>query len=125
MHELGIVQQIFRAVQVAKSEVGASNVRTVTLLVGEARGFAEKWVQTYFDMLAEDTDVFGAKLKIETVPCTGKCMDCSEIFKTEPSFLRKIICPKCSSEKVEVCTGMELILKKIEFEFEDLPEVLE
>lgn len=123
MHELGIVKHIFQTVQELKVETGAAKICSVTLLVGEGRGYVEKWMQSYFDMLAEETDIAGTLLKIETIPCTGKCNVCTEIFKMDFHNQYKSVCPKCKNKNIEIYTGLELILKNIEVEFDDEKEV--
>ena len=114
MHELSIMKRIVETVLSVQEQNQEGKITGLTLLVGEGRNFVQEWVQNYFDMLSKDTLVEGAKVTLETVPVTVKCMDCDEIYPLSLHQKSEICCGKCGSEKYEVCTGYEIILKNVE-----------
>lgn len=119
MHELSIMKRIVETVLSVQEQEVDGKITGLTLLVGEGRNFVQEWVQNYFDMLAKDTPVAGAEVKLETVPLTAKCADCGNIYRIHIHEKSEISCPKCKNEKYEICTGYEIILKNVEFELEN------
>lgn len=118
MHELSIMKRIVETVLSVQEQNQEGKITGLTLLVGEGRNFVQEWVQSYFDMLAKGTPVEGAKVTLEQVPVTAKCVDCGEIYKISLHEKPEICCPKCRSEKYKVCTGYEIMLKHVEFELD-------
>lgn len=115
MHELGIMKHVVKAVFEAADTANASSVKRVNLMIGELRNFQQKWVQFYYDMLAEGSSVEGAEVVVEYVPATACCLDCGDIFRVDIHASEKnICCPSCRSLDYEFCTGNEMILKSIE-----------
>ena len=72
MHELSVMKRIVETVLSVQQQEPLGKITALTLLVGEGRNFVQEWVQNYFDMLAKDSPVEGAKVKLENVPMTGK-----------------------------------------------------
>ena len=116
MHELSVMKRIVETVLSVQQQEPLGKITALTLLVGEGRNFVQEWVQNYFDMLAKDSPVEGAKVKLENVPMTGKCLNCGEIYRISVHGKSDICCPKCDGEKYELCTGYEIILKNVELE---------
>lgn len=81
MHELSIMKRIVETVLSVQEQNQEGKITGLTLLVGEGRNFVQEWVQSYFDMLSKDTPVEGAKVSLEQVPVTAKCLGCGEIYK--------------------------------------------
>lgn len=122
MHELSIMKRIVETVLSVQEQEPEGKITGLTLLVGEGRNFVQDWVQNYFDMLAKDTPIAGAEVKLETVPVTAKCADCGEIYQIHIHEKPEICCPKCKNEEYGICTGYEIILKNVEFEIENREE---
>lgn len=113
MHELSLMRNVVKTVLMAAEGNHSSSIRSVTLLVGESRAFEEKWAQIYFDMLSENTIAEGARVVLETVPITGACLDCGEIYRIDLKD-KQCCCPKCGGKEYKVITGREMIVKNIE-----------
>lgn len=113
MHELSLMRNVVRTVLMAGEKSNTPSIRSVTLLVGESRAFEEKWAQMYFDMLSKDTIADGAKVVLETVPITGSCLKCGEIFRIDMHD-KECCCPKCVGRDYKIITGREMIVKNIE-----------
>ena len=118
MHELSVMKHIVGTVVSVCEKQQNYHVKDITLLVGEGRNFIEKWVQSYYDMLTEESEIYGAKVNIETVPITVRCNSCGEIYPASLHNTDSIACTNCGSENYTMLTGYELILKIIIFEEE-------
>ena len=118
MHELSIMKHIVGAVINVCDKQNNYNVKDITLLVGEGRNFIQKWVQSYYDMLTKESEIYGATVNIETVPITVRCNNCGEIYPISLHNTKPIACTICGSDNYTLLTGYELLLKNIVFEEE-------
>ena len=112
MHEMGIAQQIVRIAAASIPEdrtyypVERVNIRVgkLTTVVPESLGFC-------FDIIAGDTPISGAELRIEAVPTMGRCRGCDYEWEiTEPVFM----CRKCRNGSIDIVSGRELEVVSIE-----------
>ncbi len=55
MHELGITQSILSIAMEKASEIQASKITKINLIIGELSGIVDDCVQFYFDFLSQDT----------------------------------------------------------------------
>jgi hydrogenase nickel incorporation protein HypA/HybF len=111
MHELSVTQGILKIVEAEAKKNDVNKVLSVTLKVGQLSGVMPQLIQDYFDLVAMGTVVEGAKLIIERVPATIKCLDCNEISSIDRIKLR---CPKCNSIEVKIITGKEFHIECME-----------
>jgi len=121
MHEMGIAQQIVKIAaayvpeEMARYPVERINVRIgkLTAVVPESLGFC-------FEIIAGETSLSGAELRIEAVPARGRCRECDFEWEiTTPVFS----CEKCGGASVEIVSGRELEVVSIEISEE--PESLD
>ena len=77
-------------------------------------------LQFCFEIVVKDTALEGAQLRIEEIPVTARCRECTREWTIDrPVFT----CPHCQSAAVEVISGQELDIRSIEVTDEEmLPE---
>lgn len=114
MHELPIVNNIL---QVVLKHARAHKVRKVLAIhiqVGEMSDLEDKWMQKYFDYLAKDEIVNGARLVIERIPVVMKCSDCCMSYTVDIRRDQTMACPECGSDNTAMESGREFFVKDLE-----------
>ena len=124
MHELSISQAI---VDTALRHAGGRKVTVVDVRVGRLRQVVPDSLSFYFEIVARDTDVEGADLRIEQIGSELRCPACWCEWDPAPPPLAThetpgpggpppvpaFRCPTCG-EAGEVLTGGELEVESIE-----------
>jgi len=113
MHELGITQSILSIAVEKASEVQASRVTKINLIIGELSGVVNECVEFYFDLLSKDTIAAQASLSFERTPNKLRCRECNTVFS--PNDL-DWTCPDCHQANVEIISGRECRVESIEVE---------
>ncbi len=111
MHEFPITQQIIKLAEKHATELCASRIKKIKLVVGDYSGFVGDSIQMYFDVISEGTLCQGAVIEIEHIKPKMKCPQCGKLF--ERQFL-SFDCPDCkvSGEPTEI--GKEFYIESIE-----------
>ncbi len=113
MHELSLTQRIVKIVCDEAKKENAVRVVKVMLAVGEDSGIVPECVQTYFDLLAENTVAQGAKIKANIIRSTLYCESCKKEFeRARFSFS----CPECGAEGTPTNKGNACYVESIELE---------
>lgn len=113
MHEMSIAEGITDiALNVLKANNGTV-VHSVQLKLGIMAGVEREALLFCFDAVTKGTAAEGAVLAIETVPLTGRCLDCNREFPIENYIFR---CPKCESTLIETKTGRELQVMSVDID---------
>lgn len=113
MHEFPITQQIIKLAEEHATELGASRVKSIKLVVGEYSGFVGDSIQMYFDVISEGTLCEDATVEIVPVKAKMRCTGCGELFERE--FL-SFACPKCGADGEPTEIGKEFYIESIEIE---------
>jgi hydrogenase nickel incorporation protein HypA/HybF len=113
MHEQSIVESLLDLVLEKAHEAKAEKVLRIYLVVGELSGVEKNAVEFYFGFLGQNTIADKAELFFMNVPAELRCKNCGNVFAFEN---RKLNCPSCSKNKVEIISGRELYLDSIEVE---------
>lgn len=113
MHEFPITQQIIKIVGWQAAELGASQVKSIKLVVGDYSGFVGDSIQMYFDVISEGTVCEGAAIEIKNIRSKMRCTGCGELFERE--FL-SFNCPKCGADGEPTEIGKEFYIEYIEVE---------
>jgi len=113
MHEYHIVECIVKQILEKATASGAKKITGVTLVMGELSGLQEESIRAYFDNLAKENLLEGAKLTVKTTKSKLKCQDCNMIFEHEKSNFN---CPKCSGLGILTNSGKEFYIDNIEIE---------
>jgi hydrogenase nickel incorporation protein HypA/HybF len=110
MHELGIVYQVIKAVDEVKAEQSLSEIKSITLEIGEMSDVVPKFIGEAWSAVKSTTDYPNCDMIINVIPAVARCKNCS--FK---DYVKNINfeCPKCKSTDFEIVTGREFLIKEI------------
>ena len=112
MHELSIATNVVELATEFMRQEKATRVCSVTLRIGELSCVHEDALRFSFDLVAENTPVAGAELKIIAVPISIYCDHCAAIV-TLPS-IQRFRCPHCDTPSADIRSGREMDLEQIE-----------
>ncbi|HWT27743.1 MAG TPA: hydrogenase maturation nickel metallochaperone HypA [Mobilitalea sp.] len=111
MHEYPITKRIIEVAQEYAVKNGAKEVKQINLVVGDYSGYVASSIELYFDIIAEGSLCWHAKLNIERVQPKLKCSKCGELFVRKPFSFE---CPFCGGEGGPTDIGQEFYIKSIE-----------
>lgn len=110
MHELGVVIEVVKTVEGIARENGVTKVDTLVLQIGELSSVIPRYIESCYPAAVHGTLLQETKLEIEIMPGNGMCRDCQRVFNL---IKNKSLCPKCGSEKWEILSGKEFLIKEI------------
>ena len=113
MHELAITEGIIQAAVPEALKHGAKRVLEIRLKIGELSGVIPECIQYYFDIASKGTIAENAKLVVERVPVSIRCLDCGY---EGPIDRRKIRCCQCDSINFKLIGGKEYFVESLEVE---------
>jgi len=111
MHELSIIEDIFKTLlQVAKDNK-LTKISTVKLKIGKMRQVIPETLSAAFDSVSKKTIVENATLDVKYIPIKAHCNDCSQ-----DSLVKDLhfFCPKCNSTNINIIEGKEIILDSVD-----------
>lgn len=113
MHELGVVFHIIKAVEKVAAENDVSQVRSVTIELGEVSTVIPEYLSDAWKwaVLKRSEHMKEAELIVERIPAITYCEDCSQKYETVKYGK---ICPMCGSEHTYLVQGNEFNIKEIE-----------
>ncbi len=113
MHELSVVQGLFERLAEEVKPYGDCRVTLVRLRVGVLSGVVPELLRSAFEACRKGTFAESAVLEIDVTKPVFRCRACGgESFREELDYS----CAKCGSRDVELVSGDELILEKLEVE---------
>ncbi|MBE6017959.1 MAG: hydrogenase maturation nickel metallochaperone HypA [Lachnospiraceae bacterium] len=113
MHELAITEGIMETALPAAKAGGAKKILEIRLKIGELSGVFPEYIEEYLQVLAKGTIAEGAALKVERIPVSIKCADCT--FEG-PIDRKNAKCPKCGSLDFRITGGREYYVDSLEVE---------
>lgn len=114
MHEMGVVLNIVRSAEQAAAVNNIKKIKRLTLEVGELTGVIPRYVHACWPAATENTILDGAELIIEEIKGIVTCGHChSDYIILENLKSDYPICPKCGSERWNVKSGREVMIKDI------------
>ncbi len=114
MHELGIAEELLRAILPQAERHGAKKVTRVTLRVGVLRAVVADNLSFLFGHVAAGTIAEGATLAIETDPVVIHCPACG--LRTEGDAI-VLDCPACGAAGIGLTGGDDLRI--VDFDIDD------
>jgi hydrogenase nickel incorporation protein HypA/HybF len=115
MHEISLVQGLFKQLQELATSNKATKVTSVTMEIGPLSGVVVDSFQFGFDILSADDDlVKGAKLNIKIPTVTYTCTDCGHIETATGAKPEQ--CIKCGELFLIPNGGDDLLLLQVEME---------
>ena len=113
MHELALTEAIIRIINSQREKEGFSRVEEIRLRIGEYSGIVPEYLLNCFPIAAKGTAAEGARLVIETVPASFRCLDCGYEGAVER---RSACCPRCGSVELRMITGREFYVESLKVE---------
>ncbi len=115
MHEYSIVQEIMQIVLAEAEKAKARKVLKVYLKIGDLAGVLPDSLHFCFELLSKATIAENAVLSIEKVPIRAHCDQCEKDFAIGDN---QYCCPECGNSKIELVSGRELQIDRLEIEDE-------
>lgn len=113
MHELAITEGIIGIAVPEAEKHGAKRILEIRLKIGELSGVVPECIQYYFDIASQGTIAENAKITVEKIPVTIRCLDCGFEGAIER---RKIRCGECGSTNFRLLGGKEYFVDSLEVE---------
>ncbi len=113
MHEMSIAQSLIEILREEMGKHGAKVVRSVHLQIGQLSAIVPESLTFCFQVMAEGTEMEGARLVMDIIPLRGYCLECRREFEIEDY---RFECPLCGSTKIETIAGQDLAVVDMEVE---------
>lgn len=115
MHEMSLTRDVVDVVVMQAQMADASRVLCVNLKIGEVHDIVDDLFVKCFAFLAKGTVAEKARIDIDRIPLTVRCLDCGEVFPVDV-YNRKqsVMCPSCKSLKYTINSGNEFSIEDIE-----------
>ena len=114
MHELSIVEALIDQVEKEVKCAGQTGrVSHLDLVVGRLSGVSCDSIRFACELLAPDTILEGAEIRITEPKASCRCQQCNCSTEIEELLIE---CPKCKSREITIEGGRELLLQSIELE---------
>ncbi|MEE4312515.1 MAG: hydrogenase maturation nickel metallochaperone HypA [candidate division KSB1 bacterium] len=111
MHELSIAESIISIVLGEMSSHDMTKVDVIKLRIGEMRQVVADSLLFGFECLTKNTPLENARIEIENIPVTARCVKCKSEFQLK-NWLSD--CPVCKQSDVEIISGKELEIAEFE-----------
>ncbi len=115
MHELSVCQSLLREVERAAAANGSRDVTRIVVAIGPLAGVDGALLARAFDVARGGTIAAHAALDIEAVPVRVRCRICAAETQTPAN---RLLCGRCASWQVDLRSGAELLLKRVEMTVE-------
>lgn len=110
MHELGVVIDVISTVEDFAAQNGLTQIDTLVLQIGELSSMIPAYIEACYPAAVDGTLLEKTKLRVEVLPGNGLCSHCAKVFNVKASGGR---CPHCESQKWELLSGKEFMIKEI------------
>lgn len=110
MHELGIVIQIVKQMEVYMEEHKISKIDKLVLQVGELSGVYPKYLEDVYPIAVEHSKLEDTKLVLDVTPGIGKCTSCDFTYNLMEN---NNTCPLCEGKEYRIITGKDFLIKEI------------
>ncbi|MGQ9800401.1 MAG: hydrogenase maturation nickel metallochaperone HypA [Candidatus Saccharicenans sp.] len=118
MHEMSIVADLFTIIEEQAKKAGATKVTGVRVLIGELSGVVPELFRSAFNSYKKGTIADKARLELKITRIKFKCHNCGKKITAknikDESFA--YVCPSCGSKEMELISGRDLYLEKLEIE---------
>ncbi|MBN1908858.1 MAG: hydrogenase maturation nickel metallochaperone HypA [Pirellulales bacterium] len=114
MHELSIVEALIEQVQREVDQAGQhGRILGLELVIGHLSGVNVDSIRFAFELLAPETILKDAELRIDEPRAICRCHDCGQLTEIDELVAT---CPRCGSGDILFEGGQELLLQSIELE---------
>ncbi len=112
MHELSVCQALLKQVLDIAQDYPGHQVETITLKIGPLSGVEPQLLEQAFPIASVGTLAEAAKLIIEQLPVTVRCLQCGAESEVLPN---RLLCQHCGDWRTQLQSGDEMLLASIEF----------
>jgi hydrogenase nickel incorporation protein HypA/HybF len=117
MHEVSLVNSIFRSIEAEFPAQDVESVRGIFLRVGLLSNVEPVLMQNAFAAVIETEPAFRqATLHVEVLPILVHCAECDKTSLVENY---KFVCAECGKPNNNITQGTELLIHKVEFALDD------
>jgi hydrogenase nickel incorporation protein HypA/HybF len=113
MHELAICQALIEQVERVARDNEARRVISIVVSVGPLSGIEPKLLEHAYPLAAAGTVAESATLVVETVAVRVRCRTC---HAETGALANRLLCGACNDWQVDVTSGEEMLLKRVEIE---------
>jgi hydrogenase nickel incorporation protein HypA/HybF len=113
MHELSIAMSIVETCTEEAEKAGGSMVSSVELEIGTLSGVIPEALEFSWDVAIKDTPLEKAKLVINLIQASVRCLDCGNEFVLHDPFSP---CPSCGGFARDILQGQELKIRALTVE---------
>lgn len=113
MHELSVCEALLAQVRSTAEANNAASVGRITVRLGPLSGVEPDLLGQAFTIARNGPMTARASLVIETQPVRIRCRDCGNENEA-PS--NRLLCNACSSYRVDLISGDELLLARVELQ---------
>ena len=111
MHEISVLKKIVDTCERVAADNGVSNIKGITLTVGELTGYIPYFFTEYFPLVTKDKPLFeGAQLQIREIKGEALCKECGSLYNVMRCEGQ---CPRCGSRSKTIIGGEEFRLEQI------------
>lgn len=122
MHEFSIAEQAAEKIIKAALSKGAKKIYSAQILIGELNFVGEEqfifWIKEKLSSAGEIAN--DVKIDLKTVPAVIRCKQCGYEgnirVKHDDHYHHMVPCPSCNKGDIEIKSGRECILNKVELE---------
>lgn len=111
MHEMSLCENIRELLEEQARVDGFDRVNKVWLEVGPLSCVEPEALRFGFDVVMRGSLAEGAALDIASPPATARCLACGHLATVERRYEA---CPSCKAPGLQVASGDELRIKKLE-----------
>lgn len=116
MHELAVCQALIEQVERVARDHQARRILSVVVSVGPLSGIEPKLLEHAYPLAAAGTVAESAALVVEVEPVRVRCRSCG--VETD-ALANRLVCGACSDWQVDVTSGEQMLLKRVELETAD------
>lgn len=113
MHELSVCQALIEQVARVARDNDARRVVSIVIMVGPLSGVEPRLLEHAYPLAAAGTVAEDASLLIETVPVRVRCRSCAAETEAQAN---RLLCGACGDWQVDVTSGEEMLLTRVEIE---------
>ncbi|MBU1887849.1 MAG: hydrogenase maturation nickel metallochaperone HypA [Candidatus Omnitrophica bacterium] len=111
MHEIGLVDDILRAINAKLKGSENSKIKCVNILIGELEHVTPEHFEFHFRERVRGTHFESAKLNFTKAEAKFKCKSCGCEFSAKEGFSG---CPDCGSKINDIISGSGVCVESVE-----------
>ncbi len=112
MHEASLMENLLSIAQESLSGYNVIKINCMSVKAGRLANILPDALRFAFQSLAAEPFA-GARLEIEVLPITARCLDCGTEYQ---SMNIPLVCSHCGSNVAEILSGSEVYLDSIDFD---------